>query len=119
MFMAMDQEAQRLQLKKLIIRGKDQGYLTYREINDHLPEEVYDTDQIETVVNMINDMGIDVYDQTPDPETLLMKNEASNPDSDDDAEEAEGFNPPPYFDRWRRASCSRGRRWSRPSRDTG
>ncbi len=89
MFMAMDQEAQRLQLKKLIIRGKDQGYLTYREINDHLPEEVYDTDQIETVVNMINDMGIDVYDQTPDPETLLMKNEASNPDSDDDVEEAE------------------------------
>ena len=89
MFMAMDQEAQRLQLKKLIIRGKDQGYLTYREINDHLPEEVYDTDQIETVVNMINDMGIDVYDQTPDPETLLMKNEAANPDSDDDVEEAE------------------------------
>jgi len=85
----MDQEAQRSQLKKLIIRGKEQGYLTYREINDHLPEEVHDTDQIENIVNMINDMGIDVVDQPPDPDALLMKTEASTPESDEDAEEAE------------------------------
>ncbi|GMR20423.1 MAG: RNA polymerase sigma factor RpoD [Gammaproteobacteria bacterium] len=85
----LDQEAQRLQLKKLIIRGKEQGYLTYREINDHLPEEVHDTDQIESVVNMINDMGIDVYDKAPDPDTLLLKTENASEDSDEAAEEAE------------------------------
>ena len=53
----MDQETQRSQLKKLIIQGKAQGFLTYREINDHLPDDVHDTDQIEAGVNMINDMG--------------------------------------------------------------
>ncbi|HEX9626285.1 MAG TPA: RNA polymerase sigma factor RpoD [Acidiferrobacterales bacterium] len=86
----MDQETQRLQLKKLIIQGKEQGFLTYRDINDHLPEGVHDTDQIEAVINMINDMGIDVYDQAPDPDTLLMKTEsAGNEDDDEVAEEAE------------------------------
>jgi len=85
----LDQEAQRLQLKKLIIRGKEQGYLTYREINDHLPEEVHDTDQIESVVNMINDMGIDVYDKAPDPDTLLLKTENASEDNDEAVEEAE------------------------------
>ena len=85
----MDQEAQRSQLKKLIIRGKEQGYLTYREINDHLPEEVHDTDQIENVVNMINDMGIDVFDKAPDADTLLMKTEDSTPESEEVADEAE------------------------------
>ena len=86
----MDQETQRSQLKKLIIRGKEQGYLTYREINDHLPEEVHDTDQIENVVNMINDMGIEVFDKAPDADTLLLKTEAATPESSDaDVEEAE------------------------------
>ena len=86
----MDQETQRTQLKKLIIQGKEQGFLTYREINDHLPEDVHDTDQIEAVVNMINDMGIDVYDEAPDPDTLLLKTEAPPPDDDEEAvEEAE------------------------------
>jgi len=89
--MVMDQAAQRSELKKLIIRGKEQGYLTYREINDSLPEEVHDTDQIEAVVNMINDMGIEVFDQPPDPDTLLLKTESSSTadDSDETAEEAE------------------------------
>ena len=73
--MAMDQETQRSQLKKLIIQGKEQGFLTYREINDHLPEDVHDTDQIEAVVNMINDMGIAVYDEAPDPEDWLALDE--------------------------------------------
>ena len=86
----MDQETQRLQLKKLILQGKEQGFLTYRDINDHLPEDVHDADQIETVINMINDMGIEVYDQAPDPDTLLMKNDsATTPDDDEVVEEAE------------------------------
>ncbi len=82
----MDQEAKRSELKKLILKGKEQGFLTYREINDHLPEDMHDTDQIESVVNMINDMGIEVYDHPPDPDTLLLKTES--PD-EEVAEEAE------------------------------
>ncbi|MDA8361158.1 MAG: RNA polymerase sigma factor RpoD [Gammaproteobacteria bacterium] len=85
----MDQETQRLQLKKLIIQGKEQGFLTYRDINDHLPEDVHDADQIETVINMINDMGIEVYDQAPDPDTLLMKTDPVTPDDEEVVEEAE------------------------------
>ena len=86
----MDQETQRLQLKKLILQGKEQGFLTYRDINDHLPEDVHDADQIETVINMINDMGIEVYDQAPDPDTLLMKTDpAATPDDEEVVEEAE------------------------------
>ena len=86
----MDQETQRSQLKKLIIQGKEQGFLTYREINDHLPDDVHDTDQIEAVVNMINDMGIQVYDEPPDPDTLLLKTEPTPAEDDEEAvEEAE------------------------------
>ncbi len=86
----MDQETQRSQLRKLIIQGKEQGFLTYREINDHLPEDVHDTDQIEAVVNMINDMGIEVYDEPPTPDSLLLKTEPNAPDDDEEAaEEAE------------------------------
>jgi len=83
------QETQRLQLKKLIIQGKEQGFLTYRDINDHLPEGVHDTDQIEAVINMINDMGIEVFDQAPDPDTLLLKNEQNAPAPEDEEEAAE------------------------------
>jgi RNA polymerase primary sigma factor len=87
----MDQETQRSQLKKLIIQGKEKGFLTYGEINDHLPEDVHDTDQIEAVVNMINDMGIQVFDEPPDPETLLLKQQEPAPveDEEETAEEAE------------------------------
>jgi len=87
--MAIDQETQRLQLKKLILKGKEQGFLTYRDINDHLPEGVNDTDQIEAVINMINDVGIEVYDQPPDPDTLLLKTEVAAPEDEEVAEEAE------------------------------
>ncbi len=87
--MAMDQETQRSQLKKLIIQGKAQGFLTYREINDHLPEDVHDTDQIEAVVNMINDMGIAVFDEAPDPDTLLLKTTETPPPAEDEEEAAE------------------------------
>ncbi|MHB1660075.1 MAG: RNA polymerase sigma factor region1.1 domain-containing protein, partial [Acidithiobacillus sp.] len=51
----VDNESQRSELKRLIARGKEQGYLTYREINDHLPEEVFDPEQMENVISMIND----------------------------------------------------------------
>ncbi|MDH3690373.1 MAG: RNA polymerase sigma factor RpoD [Gammaproteobacteria bacterium] len=83
----MDSESKRSELKKLILKGKEQGFLTYREINDHLPEDMHDTDQIEAVVNMINDMGIFVYDKAPDPDSLLLK--AESPDDEEVAEEAE------------------------------
>ena len=57
------------QLKELIARGKEQGYLTYAEVNDHLPNDIVDPEQIEDIVNMINDMGIAVHEkrQTPNP----------------------------------------------------
>ena len=86
---AADVEAQKKRLKNLIVLGKDRGYITYAEINDHLPEEITDAEQIEGVVSMFNDMGIQVYDEAPDAETLLM-NDAPAPVTDEDAvEEAE------------------------------
>ena len=83
----MDPQSQQSELKRLIIKGKEQGFLTYREINDHLPEDMNDTDQIETVVNMINDMGIEVFDNAPDPDSLLLK--TANTDDEEVVEEAE------------------------------
>ncbi len=82
----MDIQTQQTELKRLIIKGKEQGFLTYSEINDHLPEGMNDTDQIETVVNMINDMGIDVFDAAPDPDSLLLK---TTNDEEEVVEEAE------------------------------
>jgi len=80
----LEAEARRTQLKNLIILGKERGFLTYAEINDHLPDEVLDADQIEGVISMINDMGIQVYDEAPDAETLLMQ-EATPAVADEDA----------------------------------
>ena len=77
------------QLKALIARGKEQGYLTYTEVNDHLPNDIVDPEQIEDIVNMINDMGIAVHEKAPDAETLLMSENAGSNDDDDAAEEAE------------------------------
>src|SRR5205807_1585426 len=65
-------EAQKKRLKNLIVLGKDRGYLTYAEINDHLPDDMTDAEQIEGVVTMLADMGIAVYDEAPDAEQLLM-----------------------------------------------
>ena len=79
----LEAEARRTQLKNLIILGKERGFLTYAEINDHLPDEVLDADQIEGVISMINDMGIQVYDEAPDAETLLMQ-EATPAVADED-----------------------------------
>ena len=67
-----DAEARRMRLKNLIVLGKERSYLTYTEINDHLPDDMLDSEEIENIVSMINDMGIQVYDEAPDAETLLM-----------------------------------------------
>ncbi|KEQ16957.1 RNA polymerase sigma factor RpoD [Endozoicomonas numazuensis] len=63
---------QQSRLKELISRGKEQGYLTYAEVNDHLPEDISDPDQVEDIIRMINDMGITVYETAPDADTLLL-----------------------------------------------
>ncbi|MBX2808467.1 MAG: RNA polymerase sigma factor RpoD [Cellvibrionaceae bacterium] len=65
-------ETQQSRIKELIARGKEQGYLTYAEVNDHLPNDISDPDQIEDIIQMINDMGIRVYETAPDAEELLM-----------------------------------------------
>jgi RNA polymerase primary sigma factor len=66
-------EDRQSQLKLLIARGKEQSFLTYAEVNDHLPSEIVDPEQIEDIVQMINDMGIPVYEKAPDAESLLMR----------------------------------------------
>ncbi|MES2355010.1 MAG: RNA polymerase sigma factor RpoD [Pseudomonadota bacterium] len=82
-------EAQRLKLKNLIVLGKDRGYLTYAEINDSLPDDMLDAEQIEGIISMINDMGIAVYDEAPDAEALLMTDSAPTVTDEDVVEEAE------------------------------
>ena len=84
-----DAEARRTRLKNLIVLGKERGYLTYAEINDHLPDDMLDAEQIENIISMINDMGIQVYDEAPDAETLLMSDAAPAVADEDAVEEAE------------------------------
>ena len=84
-----DIEARRMRLKMLIGLGKERGYLTYAEINDHLPDDMLDAEQIEGIISMINDMGISVHDEAPDAETLLMSDAATTVADEDVAEEAE------------------------------
>ena len=80
---------QQSQLKELITKGKEQGFLTYAQVNDHLPDDIVDPEQIEDIINMINDMGISVHEVAPDTDTLILNDEATT-DTDDDtaAEEA-------------------------------
>ncbi|TAG01194.1 MAG: RNA polymerase sigma factor RpoD [Betaproteobacteria bacterium] len=84
----VDAETRRLRLKTLISLGKDRGYLTYSEINDHLPDDLVDAEAIESVVAMITDMGIKVYDEAPAAEDLIITENAVAV-ADDVAEEAE------------------------------
>jgi RNA polymerase primary sigma factor len=70
--MSDDAQEKQSRIKELIARGKEQGYLTYAEVNDHLPEDISDPDQVEDIIQMINDMGIRVYETAPDADTLLM-----------------------------------------------
>jgi hypothetical protein len=75
-------EDRQSQLKLLIARGKEQGYLTYGEVNDHLPPEIVDPEQIEDIVNTINDMGITVYEKAPDAEALLLSDNTVQADEE-------------------------------------
>jgi RNA polymerase primary sigma factor len=77
------------QLKELIARGKEQGYLTYAEVNDHLPNDIVDPEQIEEIVNMINDMGIAVHEKAPDVDSITLSETAVSNDDEDAAVEAE------------------------------
>ncbi len=83
-----DIDARRTSLKALIVLGKERGYLTYAEINDHLPD-MLEVEQIESVASMINDMGIRVCDVAPDAEALIMTDSAPTAADEDAAEEAE------------------------------
>ncbi|MGY8523904.1 RNA polymerase sigma factor RpoD [Paracidovorax citrulli] len=80
-------EARRQKLKALIKLGKSRGYLTYAEINDHLPDDMVDSEAIDTLVATLNDIGIAVYEQAPDAETLLLNDNAPSATSEEEAEE--------------------------------
>ncbi|MGH8746875.1 MAG: RNA polymerase sigma factor region1.1 domain-containing protein, partial [Burkholderiales bacterium] len=82
-----DAEARRTRLKTLIKLGKDRGFLTYVEINDHLPDDLVDAEQIESIISTFADMGIQVFDQAPDQETLLITEAAPAASNDEDVEE--------------------------------
>ncbi|HNB69297.1 RNA polymerase sigma factor RpoD, partial [Accumulibacter sp.] len=84
----VDEETRKMRLKTLIKLGKERGFLTYAEINDHLPDDVVDAEQIESIISTFNDMGIQVYDEAPDAETLLMSDATPAVGADDaDVEE--------------------------------
>jgi RNA polymerase primary sigma factor len=80
-----DTSQQQSRLKELIARGKEQGYLTYAEVNDHLPEDIADPDQVEDIIRMINELGISVTEEAPDAETILMTEGDSAEEADEDA----------------------------------
>ena len=77
----MDQD-QQSRLKTLIAKGKEQGYLTYAEVNDHLPDGIVEPDQVEVIISMINDMGISVHETAPDADTLILSDSVSSTDED-------------------------------------
>jgi RNA polymerase primary sigma factor len=77
-------QSKQSQIKLLIAKGKEQGYLTFAEVNDHLPQDIVDSDQMEDIIRMINDMGIKVFERAPDKDELLMQES----DTDDEAAEA-------------------------------
>lgn len=76
------------QLKLLILKGKEQGYLTFAEVNDHLPQDIIDSDQIEDIIRMINDMGIQVFETAPDADDLIMSDAAADEDAAEEAAQA-------------------------------
>jgi RNA polymerase primary sigma factor len=87
--MSQDRPAQQSEIKQLISKGLEQGYLTYAEVNDHLPDDLVDPEQIEDIIGMINGMGIEVHEVAPDAETLLLSDSApTRADDETAAEEA-------------------------------
>ncbi|MCK5727417.1 MAG: RNA polymerase sigma factor RpoD [Thiotrichaceae bacterium] len=83
--MSDDLEKQKTGLQKLIAKGKEQGYLTYAEVNDHLPDSIVDPEQIEDIVSMIGDMGITVYEKAPEDTSVILND--NNVDNDESAAE--------------------------------
>lgn len=83
---------QQSRIKELILLGREQGYLTYAEVNDHLPEDISDPEQVEDIIRMINDMGINVFEVAPDKDALML--------ADADTDEAPLKKRP---QRWRRS----------------
>ena len=88
--MLIDNQDPQSEIKQLIAKGREQGYLTYAEVNDHLPDDISESEQIEDIIGMINDMGIEVHEVAPDAESLLLSDAAPAGSTDDDtaAEEA-------------------------------
>ncbi|KAG0184422.1 hypothetical protein DFQ28_011154 [Apophysomyces sp. BC1034] len=84
---AEELEERRSKLRALIKLGKERGFLTYAEINDHLPDNFAETEAIESIISTFNDMGVAVYEQAPDAETLLLNDNAPSVSSDDEVEE--------------------------------
>ncbi|HKJ17395.1 MAG TPA: RNA polymerase sigma factor RpoD [Xanthomonadales bacterium] len=80
-------ETQQSQLKDLITKGKEQGFLTYAQVNDHLPDDIVDPEQIEDIINMINDMGIKVHEVAPETDSLILNDEDAASDDDETAAE--------------------------------
>lgn len=82
------QQNRQSQLKVLIAKGKEQGFLTFAEVNDHLPQEIVDSDQVEDIIRMINDMGIRVFESAPDADDLMMAESAADEDAAEEAAQA-------------------------------
>ena len=79
------EQTSKSQLKLLIAQGKEQGYLTFAEVNDHLPEELVDAEQIEDIIQMINDMGIQVLESAPDADDLMLNENIADEDAVEEA----------------------------------
>lgn len=95
----VDQEQQATQLQDLIAAGKEKGYLTYSEVSDLLPYHIVDPEQVEDIITMINDMGIDVYEEAPDADALNLADDAADEEIAQDAVEALSFSPDGEFGR--------------------
>lgn len=84
----MATEKQTSQIKILILKGKEQGYLTYGEVNDHLPDDIIETDSVEDIIQMINDMGIQVLEEAPEEDSIILNDSTAKEDDDTATEEA-------------------------------
>ncbi|MEE9597581.1 MAG: RNA polymerase sigma factor RpoD [Acidiferrobacterales bacterium] len=82
----MELKTKRLEFRDLILKGREQGFLTYREINDYMPDIMHDTDHMEMVVSVIDDIGIQIFDEPPDRDTLLPKPESADEEAAEDAQ---------------------------------
>ncbi|MDH3691149.1 MAG: RNA polymerase sigma factor RpoD [Gammaproteobacteria bacterium] len=84
----MELQTKRLEFKDLILKGREQGFLTYREINDYMPDIMHDTDHMEMAVSVIDDIGIQIFDEPPDRDTLLLKPESADEEAAEEAQAA-------------------------------